>query len=79
MTEKRYDGRKTKLHLAPYDRWIPDGERNFLFDLHYNGEKVGELQAGTDGFAEMIFKVDDVHLKIKLLAEFGETRKLSRD
>jgi len=50
--------------LAPYNAIIPEGVSNTLVDIESDGEIIGNLEIGTDGFVQGIFVINNNLIKI---------------
>lgn len=52
------DKRKTKMFLVPSQMWMPDNTENTLMNIYSDdGQVIGDLEIGTDGFLQMVFHI----------------------
>ena len=63
---KIVEKRSKPYSIGPSSAWIPDDVTNTLYDVVGRGSKVkiGDIEIGTDGFIQMIVKVDGIWIKL---------------
>lgn len=59
------DLRKKILFLNPYSGWIPEGAKQRIMNVvDRDGEIVGELEVGSDGFVQLALTFGRNHARV---------------
>ena len=67
LDQRIEDLRHKILYLNPYSGWIPKGVRKRIVNVvDRDGEMVGELETGSDGFVQLALVVDGHLVRVTL-------------
>ena len=60
------DHRIDKKKIGPSESWIPAGIINTLLSIRdEQGNVIGDIEIGSDGFIQMIWDIGDVHYRLE--------------
>jgi len=71
---KVVDRRKEKKVIVPDESWIPVNVVNTLMNIIWEGEPVGDIEVGSDGFVQAVWQWNGLHFRLEVSPYTAEAR-----